>query len=650
MVPVIVGTAGHIDHGKTSLVKRLTGIDTDRLPEERERGISIDLGFAYWRTPQFHFGIVDVPGHERFIKNMVAGAANVDLALLVVAADDGIMPQTREHLSILDLLGIRKGLVALTKTDLISSEYQDLVEDEIRELTCGSLLQGCRIVRVSSTTGTGMEELQQALCATAAECVWSAPRSVFRMPIDQVFTKSGQGTVVTGTVLSGTVNREDVVEVLPSRTLVRIRSVQNHGSGSDRSGAHRRTGLNLAGMKRDELRRGHELATPGYLRPTTRMLVSVRCLDSSPLDLKDRMTFRLHLGTTEVTCRIVLKGAVVVPGASGFAELRVESPIVSEYGQRFVLRRVSPPMTVAGGTILDPELPPRMRIKDLRLDGTIRQSSNRRQRLEAVLADRIRDDLSRLELSCRSGIDPEAIDDILDELQRDNVVRNVGSDMTPIWVHATQWARMITTAQVRVTKLMREHQPRRALPLIHITNALRQFLKGSLAGLIQEELLKSGWLRQVGDHYGPAALQIQLSKRQQELRQEALQRIIEGAFAPPSLKELAAALQQPTNKLEPVVQLDVDEQRLIMIAPGLYYDIQALERARQICVPLLADDQAVTVAQLRDAWGVSRKHSIPLCEWLDSQAITQRMGDQRRAGPNLQMPLPASAKKVIGSD
>lgn len=639
VIPVVVGTAGHIDHGKTSLVRRLTGIDTDRLPEERKRGISIDLGFAYWRTPRFHFGVVDVPGHERFIKTMVAGAASVDLALLVVAADDGVMPQTREHLSILDLLGIRTGVVAITKIDLVPDAYQDLVEDEIRELIRGSVLEGSRIVRVSSTTGRGMEELQQALCASAADCEWASPRTVFRMPIDQVFTKSGQGTVVTGTVLSGTVCRDDIVEMFPSRVQVRVRSVQHHGSGSDQSGAHRRTGLNLAGVKRDELRRGNELATPGYLRPTQRMLVSVRSLKSSPLDLKDRMSFRLHMGTEEVGCRIILKGSIVTPGASGIAELRVDSPVVAEYGQRFILRRVSPPATVAGGTILDPELPSRMRIQDLPMHGRIRQSTDAKERLEALLAERMRDDLSRLEMSCRTGIAPDEVASILADLQRDKVVQNVGSDATPIWVHATQWARMIDLAQDRISKLMIEHQPRRTLPLVQIANALRQFLKGSLLGLVPEELLKSGWMRQVGDQYGPAALQIQLSKRQQDLRREALQRIIDGGLAPPSLKEMATSLQQPVDKLESVVQLDVDDQRLAMIAPGLYYDIQALEQVRQICVPLLANDQTVTVAQLRDAWQVSRKHSIPLCEWLDSQGITQRAGDQRHAGPNLQTPL-----------
>ncbi len=637
--PVVIGTAGHIDHGKTSLVRHLTGIDTDRLPEEKVRGISIDLGFASWCTPQFQFGIVDVPGHDRFIKNMVAGAAHIDLALLVVAADDGIMPQTREHLNILDLLGIRTGLVAITKTDLVGPEYQDLVEDEIRQLTQGTVLANCRVVRVSSATGRGMDELQAALCATAEECVWPAPRSALRMPIDQVFTKTGQGTIVTGTVLSGTVRRDDVVEILPSGVQVRVRGVQNHGSQSDLSSAHRRTGVNLAGIKREALQRGDELATPGYLKPTMRMLVTVKVLKNSPIDLQDRLSFRLHLGTAEVGARLVLKGALIPAGKTGIAELRMSQPIVAEYGQRFILRRLSPTTTVAGGTILDPNVTPRLRIKDLAAYGAIRESAFPIDRLEAVLSERIRADLSPLEIACRTGINPEEVAGLLAELDQRKTIRTYGSEMTSVWVHATQWTLLIAAARRCILKLMAEHQPRRSLPLPLLMTALRAAVNGPWLGQSQAELESSGWLQRVGDRYGPAALQIQLSKRQQDLRREILQKIIAGGLAPPFWKELAIALQQPVEKLEPLLLFDVEEGRLITIAPGLTYDIQALERVRRICKSLMVDGAELTVAQLRDAWGVSRKHSIPLCEWLDAQGITRRVGDRHQAGPHLQKNL-----------
>lgn len=632
-VPVIIGTAGHIDHGKTNLVRRLTGINTDRLPEEQKRGISIDLGFARWSTSQFQFGLIDAPGHERFIRNMVAGATGLDLALLVVAADDGVMPQTREHLAILDLLGVRTGLIVMTKIDLVETALLDLVEEEIRELTAGTFLDRSPIVRVSSITGCGFEQLQDVLLATAASCSWPVPRTVFRMPIDQVFSKTGHGTVVTGTVLSGTVGKDTIVEVLPARTQVRVRSVQNHGLGNDQSSAHRRTGVNLAGVKREELHRGCELATPGYLRPSRRMLSHVKLLADAAVLLKDRMTLRLHIGTFETSARLVLKGAGPARGETCYAELRTVQPVIAEYGQHFILRLLSPAVTIAGGQILDPEIEPRLRIKDLDRDGEIRHAPNPEVRIAAILANRIRNDLTALELACRAGCALEDVAGILSRLQQQQIIRNLGTEDVPCWVHRDQWERICAAGQQAILKLMSEHRPRRTLPALEVVNVLQQVLGEALHRPILRELMASGWLRQAGNRYGPADLQITLSKRQSDLLQKALAAIAAGAVAPPNLNELSVAVEQPREKLESLLQVAIDEGRLVQIADGLYYDPLALEKVRRISAPLFANGASVTVSQLREAWGVTRKHAFPLCEWLNTMEITQRIGDVHIAGP-----------------
>lgn len=632
-LPVVLCTAGHIDHGKTSLVHRLTGRNTDCLPAEQKRGITIDLGFAQWQSPQFQFGIVDVPGHERFVRNMVAGATGIDLALLVVAADDGVMPQTREHLDILDLLGVCGGLVVMTKIDLVEPELQEFVEQEIRELTAGTRLENCPILRISTVTGAGWEQLLSALQTAAQQIVRPSARDLFRMPIDQVFSISGHGTVVTGTALGGHVACDDLVEVLPQRLTVRVRSVQHHGTGAVEATAHRRTGINLAGIKHDELSRGCELATPGYLQPAQRLLVSITNLKHSPVEIADRQTLRLHLGTSESTARVILKGTRIGAGETAFAELRVLHPIVAEYGQRFILRRLSPPLTIAGGAILDPCLEPRTRLTDLQAIGHSRQSPDPFARLAALLELSTRDRISDLEVACRIGVRPTAVRPLLDQLERQQVIRNWGTTGAPRWMHARRVTRIVESARRAIHQVFAQHHPRRLLPRAIITTAVTSAVGEVNCGPLLLELQSAGWLLNSGNLWGPADLQIQLSKRQIDLQRSAINAIEAAALAPPDLKELSLLLGQPMEKLSPLLELAVDAGQLVPIAEGLFYDPRAIDRLRRLSARLLADPLGATVAQLRDAWEITRKHAFPLCEWLHAQQITQRIGDSHFAGP-----------------
>ncbi|MGE5194839.1 MAG: selenocysteine-specific translation elongation factor [Deltaproteobacteria bacterium] len=636
---VIVGTAGHIDHGKTSLVKRLTGIDTDRLPEEQARGISIDLGFAHFDVEEFHFGLVDVPGHERFVKNMVAGATGVDLALLVVAADDGVMPQTREHLEIMDLLGVSAGVIAVTKIDLVDPDFLELVKAEVGEQVRGTFLEGAPIVPVSSQTGAGIDRLKEALVQVAREREWSSRGELFRMPIDRVFSIAGHGTVVTGSVMGGEVRAGDTLELLPGQAPVRVRSVQSHGELVNESGARRRTAINLAGIKTDEVHRGQELAAPGYLRPTRRMLVSVRCLSSSPLALRDRMQLALHLGTAETTARVILKGMTIEPGETGYAELRLAKPIVAAWGQRYILRRASPPLTVAGGVILDPGIDPRRRIPDLAARAAPLESADDEARLAAFVAERDQIDSSPLVPAWKVGISPARYAGLLAKLSAQGVLIPLGPRDSKRLVHRSRLDAVAAAVEKRIRLELQAHQPRRALPRRVLQTACQHAGPAELVEAAFEKLLKERKLVRIGENIGPADAQVQLSKSQLALRAKLLEQIGQAGLTPPNLKELAQVLGQKPEQIQTLLTLCVEDGLLVDIGDGLHYPPAALERARAICQSTFAQHGGATMSQLREAWGVTRKYSVPLCEWFDAHHLTTRAGDLRHPGPELAKPL-----------
>ncbi|MBI4391738.1 MAG: selenocysteine-specific translation elongation factor, partial [candidate division NC10 bacterium] len=363
MKHIIVGTAGHIDHGKTSLVKALTGIDTDRLKEEKERGISIELGFAHLTLPDgLRLGIVDVPGHERFVKTMLAGVGGIDLVILVIAADEGIMPQTREHLHICRLLQIPRGLVALTKRDLVDADWLELVAEEVRTFLKGTFLEGAPVLPVSATTGEGLDALKAALAALAAEAEPKRVEGIFRLPIDRVFTMKGFGTVITGTLLAGSLKVGDEVVVLPEGLRSRVRRLQVHGETVEQAFAGQRTAVNLPGIEVSAIARGSLLCLPGTLRPSTAMDATLTLLEDAPRPLKNRGRIRFHLGTSELLARaVLLDREELPPGQSAYVHLRLESPGAALPQDRFVIRSYRPAVTVGGGMILDPAPPQRRR-------------------------------------------------------------------------------------------------------------------------------------------------------------------------------------------------------------------------------------------------------------------------------------------------
>ncbi len=647
---IIIGTSGHIDHGKTRLVGRLTNTNTDRLPEERARGISIDLGFANWSDGSFQFGVVDVPGHERFVRNMVAGATGMNLGMLVVAADDSVMPQTREHLEIMDLLGLPTGLVAITKIDLVEPDFVEFVTEDVRELTEGTFLEGCPIVPVSSETGEGFDQLRAALLKLASEIPRPADHPVFRMPIDRVFSITGHGSIVTGSVLHGAVAAGDTVELLPEQRAVRVRSVQNHGASAGDSGARQRTAVNLAGVKTDELRRGQELATPGFLEPTTRLIVELRCLASSPTPLKDRLEVSLHLGTTETPARLLCGKTPLAPGESRVVEVRTREPIVAAWGQRFILRRLSPAVTLGGGKVLDPGVPPLKRLRSIEDYAAGSQSESPPDRLAGLLRQLDAVPTDPLIALRRAGVSVRDYAALMDELKEAGVVQHVGAAGSGVLMHRDRRDGLARAVLRTIRETIASQQPRRSLPEQTLLTACRGIAPPAVLQTIVDDLIRSGELVRVGSNVGPADAQVQLTKKQRAARTVILDAIAAGQLMPPTRKELAALTGLRPDDVNSLLNVCEEDGLLVRVGDDFLYTPASLDQARQQCVTLLDDVQQARLSDMRDAWGVTRKYAVPLCEYFDSNGLTRRDGDFRVAGPQLRQPLTETTETAVVED
>lgn len=630
--PLLIGTAGHIDHGKTTLVFRLTGTHTDRLPEEKSRGISIDLGFAHFDVGRFRFGIVDVPGHERFIRQMVAGAANIDIAILVVAGDDGVMPQTREHLDILQLLGVQHGVVAVTRCDLIDAEMRELVTEELRELVAGTFLESAQIVPVSGLTGEGIDELKQSLNHVAEGIPDRSAIPVFRLPIDRVFTLPGRGTIVTGSVLSGSVSSGDEVEILPEQRRVRVRGVQHHGQNVDQADAHRRAAINLAGVAVSEIHRGCELATPGIFTPTNRVLAEIECLGTSKRPLRHRQVLTLHAGTTSVTVRLRLKESLLLPGEKAPVDVRLKEPIILSWGQRFILRSSSSE-TVGGGRVVD-GLPGRRRVRDLQHGCAGAGDPEPQVRITSLLEQQ--PSVSDGDAVQRLGLPAAAAAGILQSMVTGKSTSVIHDRSSGHWISAS-WLRRLGKSLLRmIEEEIQRQSPRRMLPRSLVTSQCRNFDGAIHVPLAIDALLKSGELIQRGDLIGRADQQLVLTKRQREVLELLLSSIAANERTPPTHKELYAFTDRMSPAdIEQLLKLCRDDGALIAVSPELSYTPAGMDLIRAELRALFQTKPEVTLAEIRDALQMTRKHVVPLAEFWDAAKITIRKGDFRTAGPNV---------------
>ena len=620
----VVGTAGHIDHGKTSLVRALTGVDTDRLPEEKRRGITIDLGFASWITDDYQIGFIDVPGHERFVKNMLAGAGGIDSALLVVAADESIKPQTREHFAICKLLDIRTGLVALTKSDLVERDILELVRMEVEELVAGSFLDGKPIVPVSSTTGAGLDELRAAILQSVAEVDdRDATTRVFRLPIDRVFTMKGFGSVITGTTYAGRIDTESEVEVLPGGDRSRARAIQVHNDPREYASAGERTSINLADIDLERLHRGQQLVKPNTLR--TSQIITAR-LDLLPdaKPLKEQTRIRFHHLSSELlgTIRFVDEtDGELQPGQNAFVQIRLESPVVAIAGDRFVIRRYSPAFTIGGGVILDSHLPKwsrktRTEVFETLERGTLPERVELMAKLQGLRG------LSIGEIQARTGITTQTLGR---ELKAIPHLADVGDKR---WLHEDVLTEFRRNAMDFLEAYFKTNKMAVSVPKGEFVqkliprgadNALINFL---LHDLVREKIVTIN-----GDVLDIPGRSKTLGGAEGELARAITMKFAEAGLQPPPVSELIKAIPQKPKVIEGVVSFLVRQGTLLRLADGIYLHRDAMVAAREKMSTRKGD--TIDVGQFKDFFGLSRKIAIPLLEWFDREGVTKRVGDSR---------------------
>ena len=626
---VIVGTAGHIDHGKSALVEALTGTHPDRLAEEKRRGITIDLGFAFMEEDGVRFGLVDVPGHERFVSNMLAGAAGIDLVLLVIAADESIKPQTREHFDICRLLGVQRGVVALTKSDLVDPDLLELAKLEIEDYLRGSFLERAPIVPVSSKTKTGLSELRRALGAAAMEATGKDASRYFRLPIDRAFPRKGFGTVVTGTLIAGSVGAEDEVELFPSRRVLRVRGVHSEGRPVERATAGQRTAVNLAGVDHADVRRGMTLATPGSFRTTRRADARLTLL-SFAARMKHRARVHFHSGTSESIAEVSLYGMdSLPPGQSALVHLRFQDDLLLLPEDRFIVRQFSPVITIGGGVVLDP-LARRPLARDTGRTGFLETlaSADPAGKL-AAMTERAATGLGLRAIVPRTGWLEKEIRETAERLQATGRVKIVSAEPL-LLLGKPQFDDVRRSLAERIGKFHKEN------PLL--AGISREELRVSLGRRVRQETFRAALdeleaekkVELQGELVKRAGAQIALQP--EELRaKDAIEKAFAGAgLAVPSVEEVLAKLSIEARRSEKILQILLRDKVLVRVNAELIFHRDALALLRERLAGYKKTKGAqISVPLFKDLAGITRKYAIPLLEYLDRERVTRRVGDER---------------------
>jgi selenocysteine-specific elongation factor len=626
---IIVGTAGHIDHGKSSLIEALTGTHPDRLEEEKRRGITIDLGFAFLEEAGIRFGFVDVPGHERFVGNMLAGAAGIDLVLLVISAEESIKPQTREHFDICRLLGIQRGVVALTKSDLVDSDTLELVRLELEDFLRGSFLENAPIVPVSAKTANGLAELKKAMVHQAQQIIGKDSRRSFRLPIDRAFAVKGFGSVVTGTLISGHVSPEDEVELFPKAMKLRVRGVHSGGKNVERAEAGQRTALNLAGIDHQTLKRGMSLAAPGRFRATRRVDVKLRLLPGVR-KLKNHALVHFHSGSFECMAEIILfEGGELLAGHELFAQLRLKQTVLVLPGDRFIIRQSSPLVTIGGGEVLDP-LARRPRIREAPRQEFLKtiERGDRAEILEA-LAQRSLFGLPQSDIPARTGWTDAEIQETIRRVTAAKRIRLIPAE-PPLLYGTAQFDELKNKIAEKVGLFHKENPLLPGISREELRSALARRLRPELFRAALEELAFQKQIVLQGESVKRAGAQISLLPDEVKAKDQ-----IEGAFATaglavPSVKEVLGKLSVETRRAEKLLQILLREKALHRVTPDLIFHRQALAELRsKLAGYRETKGERISVPAFKDLTGITRKYAIPLLEYLDRERVTRRQGDER---------------------
>ena len=636
MKHVIIGTAGHVDHGKTLLVKALTGIDTDRLQEEKKRGITIELGFAHldWEDGT-QAGIVDVPGHEKFIKNMLAGAGGIDLAMLVVAADEGFMPQTVEHLGILSLLGIQEGLVVITKTDMVEPEWIEMISEDIKEQVKGTFLEGKPIMPVSAYTGAGIPELREYLKQLVRQVGEKSLRTPFRLPIDRVFSVEGFGTVVTGTLIEGAIHEDETAELIPSGLTAKVRNLQVHGKDVTTAYAGQRVAVNLAGLKKSDIQRGDSVTKPGSVRLSRMLDVRLQNLKNSGRTILNQSQVHFYHGSSVLLAKLILLDRdALEPGDSCYAQVRLTDPIGAKCGDRFVIRFFSPLETIGGGTVLD-DLPARHKQGDAAVLQAlaIKESGSGDQKLVQTVAEEGFSLPDGKKLASRLDRDLAEVEDELQTLlARGKVLEILPGRYLACSVLDQTWE--------SCKKLLEGYHAQNPLhagiKLAELRQKLLPKVDLGIADGILRALTEEGRIRQVADRFALADFEVHLTKKQTALRQKLLKIYHDAGLDVPSLDELwPMFLPKEKDECRQVLESLISGGELVMLSSQIVVDDATYQRVLQAARDWFASHETMTLAEYRDALATSRKYALAILEYFDRNKMTRKEGDLRRAGAEL---------------
>ena len=631
---VVMGTAGHIDHGKTSLVKALTGTDCDRLEEEKKRGITIELGFAFLPLPDgTRLGIVDVPGHERFIHNMVAGASGIDFVLMVIAADEGVMPQTREHLEICSLMGIRDGLVALTKADMVDEDMLELAREDVADAMKGTFLEGAPVIPVSAMTGDGIESLRLALQQKAASLRPRHHSDILRLPVDRVFSIKGYGTIVTGTLVSGKARPDDEIEIVPSGVKARVKSIQSHGEDVAIAEPGHRISMNLSGLEVKDIRKGDIISRRGALFPTEKWLVALRCLPGAPRGIRQREEVHFHYGTREVQAKIYFADRdTLQPGESALAEVRFGEPMAAVLGDHCVVRMFSPLRTAAGGIVLN-AVPYSCKLR--------RISEEMRRRLlalpDATDAERVltqvafagQDGVNWAKLAVLTCLEEKRMDKACQELTREHKIYCFHKD-TRSFVSAEALEAWKSLFLQRAAAFHSRHPLEKGMSRGWLFSGVEPEISMPMGMFVLNQLLREEKIVADGDILRLAGFAVEMQVDEEELSRRILAAHRAEPMSPPMLRHFLEAENLTEKQVLPVLKMLVQKGELVKAGEDLYYDAGTMEDIKDRVRSWFGGHSDMTPADLKEITGLTRKYVIPLLEYFDNSHFTMRVGNERR--------------------
>ena len=627
MKKIVIGTAGHIDHGKTTLIKAITGIDCDRLKEEKDRGITTELGFAHYKFgDDLLLGIVDVPGHEKFVRHMVAGAWGIDMVLMVVAADEGVMPQTREHVDICELLGLSKGIVAITKKDLVDEDMLELVADDVKDLLKGRLLEGSAIIPVSSTTGENLDLLIKSIKDIAAEMQEKSRRGIFRLPVDRVFTIKGLGTIVTGTCISGSIRLGDEIEIYPLNKRAKIRNIQTYHEDTVEAIAGERTALNLQGIEKQDIERGTIIGRPNTLITSNRIDVSLKYLKLPLKPIKNDSILRFHIATTQEEARLILlEKDAIEPGEELFAQLAFSNPVVALPDDRFIIRGPYAVQTIGGGKVLD-IMPKKHKRKEGTLDSTYRllREGTYYDKAEYHILKGAYKGIDKTTLPTFIGRDMQDIGDMVENLTRLGKIRSIGK----IIIHIDYF----TNFKAGLKQILRDYHDKNPLKIGISKEELRMRLPVVEPQVFQaalDECVGEGIAEIDKDRVTTKITGKSNDKSVEALENEILQRLHKDGLMPPTPKELSADLNKSESQIRDTIEKLTYKGQAVKVKGDMYFHVDTIETIKEKVISHLKEKKEITPTDFRSIFDISRKYMIPILEYLDEIKLTIRVGDKR---------------------